>query len=1320
MKTATSKTQKLMRVRFGSWRNGLAGVILSSCLLGGTTVFAMPTVTSLTDSSHGISGYRDGNTFSTALFHTPFGIALDDVDGLLYVADRDNNAIRWLDLAAGLTHTLTTNSISKPVGVAVDNSSGNVFVLNRGNGNNGTVLEFNSPLIGGDFISTNATALTNAAGIALDSIGNIYVTVRSNTLIRIAPNGSKTIVATITNAGTSLQGIVVKHNGLIAACDSGRNGIYLIDPSTGLVTTNAGFHGAGDFTTNGNNVASSATAKFNQPYGVAEAGDGSLIVTDYGNNRVKIVTTNGLVTNLYGVSSVYWSGLFPGWKDGTVQVPDSLTPNVQARLPVGIAFARDGTVYTTEDFYHLIRKVTGSGLPQPPQPPPAAPTTLTVTTNFGQVTLTWPAVVGATSYNVKRSTSSGGETTIASTTATSYTDSSVINGTTYYYVVSAVNTGGESANSSEVSATPPIPPPSAPRIGWFDYEGNNLLTVLHPVSIVIFNNDVLIAVDPTIIGISTYYTIDSSVPSSTNGFTPPPYQDGLAFAQPLPVTTVPDLVIKAVNVDAIGQSSPITTAEFLFKVANPTIVGNNGAQFTVSDITSNAVFWYTIDGTDPTNAPPSSGPIAITNGNPVTLSLNVNSNILFQARAFRSGYQPSGIAVQSFSSSNFVANTISFGFAAGEASSDFIASPGQTFYAPVTLNVLSSTLMYSLQFNMTVTNAGPNPGPAVAPGAFNFQSILMKPLPPDTNAPGVTLYTPIPPYMFIANAVNPPPPGQIVTYNGGSFVDLETINTNINLLTVGWLERAGAGKTNLFDTKSQDLIEFSLPHDTLFLQSGGQVVVGGYNFQVPTTAAPGQTYQIQIGRPSATSDGVGAPGSLVYIATPTNGSLAGGAINSIKVVTLGQRKYIAGDAYPFRWFNAGDFGNNVLENADVEQVFQSAIYNLNPPLPNSDFADSMDSCGAFGVTNSGTGYFTKTGNLSIAQQNVLFDGNDTTINQIPFGDGTLDVCDVYVTFRRSLDPNLTWYQRYWTNGVRVAEIVPNVVPHALVKSSATVQSKANNSPASTNSPQVNFSASNFLASAGQTIQVPITAQIFGAYPLRVLMLNLTVMPLDGSPALTTAVSFTPNSALGTPTFTDSNGNNNYAATWLDSTISGLTGNITIGTLTVTIPAGASANAAYAVHFDHASASPNGLASFPKQTLTGLITLSSRTNSSYGDGIPDSWRLRWFGTVNNYLSLSNACSSGDGINNWKKFVAGVDPNVANNFPSVNPRTPVPSGSTTAIHWPTVSGKQYAIERSASLFPGTWTAITTNTGTGTDMEFDDTYSGQVKFYRVRILP
>ena len=161
-------------------------------------------------------------------------------------------------------------------------------------------------------------------------------------------------------------------------------------------------------------------------------------------------------------------------------MPDAVG-DVEARLPNGVLFAPSGSVYVTEDYYHLIRKVTGANLPPvlpPPPPPPGAPTILTVLTNFGQVSLTWSASAGATSYNVKRSPNSGGPyTTIANTSSTNYTDTSVLDGTTYYYVVSAVGAGGEGANSAQVSARPPLPPVPDPQIGYVDFPARH--PVLH-------------------------------------------------------------------------------------------------------------------------------------------------------------------------------------------------------------------------------------------------------------------------------------------------------------------------------------------------------------------------------------------------------------------------------------------------------------------------------------------------------------------------------------------------------------------------------------------------------------------------------------------------------------------------------------------------------------------------------------------------------------------------------------------------------------------------------------------------------------------------
>jgi len=119
-----------------------------------------------------------------------------------------------------------------------------------------------------------------------------------------------------------------------------------------------------------------------------------------------------------------------------------------------------------------------------PTTAPLAPTGLNATVGNAQVSLSWTASIGATSYDVKRSTSNGGPyTTIATLVLnTSYTDTSVTNSTLYYYVVSAVNAAGQGSNSVQVSAIPALPIPAAPS-GLSATPGNATVTLSWTASV---------------------------------------------------------------------------------------------------------------------------------------------------------------------------------------------------------------------------------------------------------------------------------------------------------------------------------------------------------------------------------------------------------------------------------------------------------------------------------------------------------------------------------------------------------------------------------------------------------------------------------------------------------------------------------------------------------------------------------------------------------------------------------------------------------------------------------------------------------------------
>jgi len=144
-------------------------------------------------------------------------------------------------------------------------------------------------------------------------------------------------------------------------------------------------------------------------------------------------------------------------------VKRSTTSGAESRISTqaGTSFSDTGLTNGTKYFYVVSaynsygESANSSEVSATPAAPAlSAPANLTATAGDTQVGLAWSAVASATSYNVKRSTTSGAEITIGSPMTNAFTDTGLTNGTKYFYVVSAVSGATESANSAEVNATP--------------------------------------------------------------------------------------------------------------------------------------------------------------------------------------------------------------------------------------------------------------------------------------------------------------------------------------------------------------------------------------------------------------------------------------------------------------------------------------------------------------------------------------------------------------------------------------------------------------------------------------------------------------------------------------------------------------------------------------------------------------------------------------------------------------------------------------------------------------------------------------------------
>ena len=279
-------------------------------------------VTTLTGS--GSRAYADG-TGTGASFNQPHGVTVIPSSGLIVVADVDNDRIRLVDPASGAVTTLAGSSrgfadgtgalasFSGPWGVAVNPSNGVIVVADSNNNRIrivsplGVVTTLAGQTTAGSADGTGAAAsFRTPLGVAvIPSSGVIVVADFNNHRIRLVTPGG--VVTTLAGGGAGFAngtgaaasfngpyGVAVLPGGNIVVADQSNHRIRLVTPE-GVVTTLAG-SGSGAFV-DGTGTA----ASFYYPTGVAVTSTGDIVVADQSNHRIRLVTyPGGVVTTLAG------------------------------------------------------------------------------------------------------------------------------------------------------------------------------------------------------------------------------------------------------------------------------------------------------------------------------------------------------------------------------------------------------------------------------------------------------------------------------------------------------------------------------------------------------------------------------------------------------------------------------------------------------------------------------------------------------------------------------------------------------------------------------------------------------------------------------------------------------------------------------------------------------------------------------------------------------------------------------------------------------------------------------------------------------------
>jgi serine/threonine-protein kinase len=199
----------------------------------------------------------------------------------------------------------------------------------------------------------------DAYTITIDSIGTLYITDWTSHQVRaIGADGTVVPVAGSGSSGLTPDGgpasraqldspaaTIRDPDGNIYISDSNNHRIRKINPA-GLISTIAGTGTAGSAGDGGPATA----AQVNAPNGLALATNGTLYIADSNNQRIRKISTDGVITTVAGVGSKGFSG-----DGGPATAAEFANPN-------GLAIAADGSLYVADPGNGRIRKIDPQGI----------------------------------------------------------------------------------------------------------------------------------------------------------------------------------------------------------------------------------------------------------------------------------------------------------------------------------------------------------------------------------------------------------------------------------------------------------------------------------------------------------------------------------------------------------------------------------------------------------------------------------------------------------------------------------------------------------------------------------------------------------------------------------------------------------------------------------------------------------------------------------------------------------------------------------------------------------------------------------------------